>query len=232
MRNFRHFPLPTIAVSVAAAVTVFSTSSARAASIMENYSFGGLALGIPDGNPSGLTDTHSISGSRITHIESITVTLDLSGSFNGDLYAYLTNGSDISILLNRVGSASGNTFGYDHDGFNITLDDLAATNVHSYGSLITPAIGSPLTGSWQPDGRLIDPNLVLDTDAPTANLSAFVGGDLNGDWTLFVADLSSGDNHVLESWSLQVVGIPEPSSILGLACLLGSGIMLRTRRLV
>ena len=230
MKNFRHFPLPAIAVSVAAAFTVFSTSSARAASIMENYSFGGLALGIPDGNPSGLADTHSVSGSQITQIESVTVTIDLSGSFNGDIYAYLTNGSDISILLNRAGSASGNSFGYDHDGFNITFDDLAATNVHSYGSEVTPAIGSPLTGSWQPDGRLSDPNLVLDTDTPTASLSSFVGGDLNGGWTLFVADLSSGDNHVLESWSLQVVGVPEPSSVLLGLMGVGSLVLRRRRR--
>ena len=228
MRNFRYFPLPTIAVSVAAAVTVFSTSFARAASIMENYSFSGLALGIPDGNPSGLTDTHNVTGSQITQIESITVNLGLSGSFNGDIYAYLTNGSDISILLNRAGSTSSNSFGYDHDGFNITFDDLAATNVHNYGASVTPAIGSPLTGSWQPDGRLIDPDLVLDTDTPTANLSSFAGGDLNGDWTLFVADLSSGDNHVLESWSLQVVGIPEPST--ALLGLMGAGALALRRR--
>ena len=38
----------------------------------------------------------------------------------------------------------------------------------------------------------------------------FTGLDADGDWTLFVADLSDGDVATLDNWSL--VFIPEPSS--------------------
>lgn len=57
-----------------------------------------------------------------------------------------------------------------------------------------------LTGTWQPDGRNVDPNAVTNLSPRTSLLNSFqtLGG--SGDWALYVADLSSGDSHVLESW--------------------------------
>src|SRR6186997_538920 len=73
------------------------------------------------------------------------------------------------------------------------------------------------------------PVSVLDTDARTLLLSSFNGLDPHGGWTLFVADISSGEEHTLNSWSLQLTGVPEPASCGGLA-MGGLLVCLRRRR--
>src|SRR6266478_535051 len=73
---------------------------------------------IPDGNPTGLSSTIEVSG-LASQLENITVSLDISGGFNGDLYAYVSHGtSGFAVLLNRVGKTAGDPFGYSDAGFN------------------------------------------------------------------------------------------------------------------
>ena len=186
--------------------------AASAVLIVETHSFNGLNLAVPDGNPSGLGDLQPVT-SQITEIDSLTVTLEISGTWNGDLYAYLTHGSGFAVLLNRSGRSATDSFGYGDHGFNVTLDDSAPNNIHTYQSVTIPTPGTPLTGTWQPDGRNVDPDTVLDTTPSTATLSSFNGIDANGNWTLFVADLSGGDAHTLNSWGMTIAGIPEPSML-------------------
>lgn len=185
---------------------------AYAVPIVETHTYSGLSLAVPDGNPSGLGLLEPIT-SQITEIESLTVTLDISGTWNGDLYAYLTHGSGYAVLLNRSGRSAVDSFGYGDAGYRITLDDSAVHDIHTYRTVVTPAAGTPLTGVWQPDGRNVDPDAVIDTTPVTAMLSSFSGLDANGDWTLFVADLSGGDAHTLNSWGMTITGIPEPSML-------------------
>ena len=184
--------------------------------IVENYTFSGIGAGIPDGNPTGLSNVQTISSS-ITDISAIAVSLDISGEFNGDLYAYLQHDTEIFILLNRPGRTGANTFGYDGTagfGFDVTFDDTAVNgDIHDYLSVTTPTFGTPLTGTWQPDGRAVDPDVVVDTDPRTATLSAVTNLDANGEWTLFVADLSSGSENTLNSWGLEITGVPEPGTL-------------------
>ncbi|HTG44993.1 MAG TPA: hypothetical protein VK633_10725, partial [Verrucomicrobiae bacterium] len=128
-------------------------------------------LAIPDGNATGVFDSRTIT-SAITGIESITVTLNITGDYNGDLYLYLRHDSGFSVLLNRPGRDTGNLFGYADRGFNITLRDDAANDLHNYRNFSNPAGGS-LAGSWKPDGRKTDPSTVLAGGAATALLSSF-----------------------------------------------------------
>ena len=168
-------------------------------------------LAIPDGQAGGVSDVETIA-TGITQIGSLQVRLNISGNFNGDLYCYLQHNSALSILLNRPGRSANNPFGYADSGFNITLLDLTPNgNIHAYAGALTPAAGLPLTGAWEPDGRPSSPASVLDTDPSTAGLSQFNGLDANGSWTLFIADLSTGGNSVLNSWQLSFSAVPEPS---------------------
>ena len=168
---------------------------------------------IPDGNSSGFADSRNLTGVAGT-IADLNVTLNLNGGFNGDLYAYLEHDGGFAVLLNRVGVSSTNQFGYPGDGMSITLDDQAANNVHWYETFSFSLNSSgQLLGAWQPDGRNVDPDLVNETDAPTATLSGFNGQSADGTWTLFVADMSSGGTSVLSSWGLDVASIPEPATI-------------------
>jgi subtilisin-like proprotein convertase family protein len=210
-------------IFIASVVLTLSSQGA----LTEIHSYSGLNLGIPDGSPSGLANVQDVS-SVITQIDSVKVTLNVTGDFNGDLYAYLQHGSGLAILLNRPGRTAGNLFGYDDGGFDVTLDDFAAEDVHTYQEQTTPGSGNPLTGTWIPDGRAMDPDLVVETDPQTAMLSSFAGGDANGEWTLFVADISGGDANQLVSWSVEVNGIPEPGTVSLLV--MGAGLLARRRR--
>ena len=52
---------------------------------------------------------------------------------------------------------------------------------------------------------------MLNTSGRSAYLNAFNSLDPNGTWTLFIADLSSGDTSTLVSWELDITAIPEPA---------------------
>jgi subtilisin-like proprotein convertase family protein len=190
-------------------------------------------LVIPDGDPSGASDTHTIT-STITAITSVTVDLNISADFNGDLYVYLRHGGDLAVLLNRTGRTTTDAFGYADSGFQVTLADGAPNgDIHTYQLVTTPPANTPLTGSWQPDGRAVDPDAVTTGSSRNALLNVFNGLNASGDWTLFLADLSGNSPSMLNSWTLNITGreahgVPEamPSTFamqLGLLGLLAWG---------
>lgn len=171
---------------------------------------------IPDGNPSGLANTQTLNFGSIPNFSSIldlSVTLNISGGFNGDYYAYLVNNTGgFAVLLNRVGKTASNPVGYSDSGFSITLSDANPNNVHTYETVSNPN-GGMLTGTWAPDGRNVDPSTVLDTSPISATLSSFIGTNPNGQWTLFLADLDYGEQGTLQNWTLTITAVPEPSSV-------------------
>lgn len=184
------------------------------ADVLETFSFG-VSHAVPDNDVSGFSDTRVVS-SAITNISSLIVTLNISGGYNGDLYCYLSHDGGLAVLLNRVGRTSSSPFGYGDSGFQVRLDDNAPNgDIHAYGSGLSLASGSPLTGTWQVDGRNTSPALVLDTSPRNAEslLSQFQQHDASGSWTLFVADLSPGAISMVDSWGLEVVAVPEPSML-------------------
>jgi MYXO-CTERM domain-containing protein len=71
----------------------------------------------------------------------------------------------------------------------------------------------------------VDPNTVVNTDSRTAFLSTFNGSNPNATWTLFVADLGSGNTGTVTGWGIEFVGstpapVPEtgsPTWLIGLA---------------
>ena len=145
-------------------------------------------------------------------IQNLTVNLNLAGGFNGDLYGYLVHttpgGTGFSVLLNRVGRttlAGAGSAGFSDAGFNVTLSDAAATDIH-----VTGTGASPVLGTFQPDGRNIDPTLAVTATARTTLLSSFNGLSAKGTWTLFLADLSGGAVSNLASWSINLAGISGP----------------------
>jgi subtilisin-like proprotein convertase family protein len=163
---------------------------------------------IPDNDLNGVAETINFSGSGIASITSVQLTLNVSSGFNGDYYAYLTHGTGQAILLNRVGLDATNPFGYDDAGINVTFADNAiAGDIHTYQNVLNPN-GGPITGTWQPDGRNVSPFGVSTSTPKTELLSTFLGDSADGDWTLFIADTSQGDEGTLDSWSLDVTGNP------------------------
>ena len=185
------------------------------AQVVETHNFNALNRAIPDGNASGLSDMRVVS-SALANLSRVRVNLRIQGEFNGDLYGYLRHvgpgGTNFCVLLNRAGKTADRAAGYDDLGFDITLDDAAANgDVHVYREVLGPALAQPLTGSWQPDGRRVDPAVVSDTSPRTTTLSSFAGVSASGAWTLFLADLESGGTNFLVAWGLEFFGrgVPE-----------------------
>jgi subtilisin-like proprotein convertase family protein len=179
---------------------------------------------VPDGNPNGLSSSIDVSGTAGS-ITNITVFLSVAGGYTGDFYAYLSaDNGGFSVLLNRVGRTSSNPLGYDDVGMTLNLSDRAAADVHLYGG----NLGGPLTGAWQPDGRDVNPQLVLDTDPRLADLAVFDNRSAEGTWTLFISDMAGGGEGSLVNWALVIQTVPEPAAI-SLA-VLGAGLWVFARR--
>lgn len=185
-------------------------------------------LPVPDNDLSGISSSINLS-SPITQITDVNVTLNISGGFNGDLYAYLTHSSGFAVLLNRAGRSAGTPLGYPDSGFNITLDDQAGSDVHNYRAVTNPN-GGALAGTWQPDARNLNPQVTFDTTPRDAFLSSFNGTAASGNWTLFVADVSPGSVANWNSWGMTIVGVPEPATwtLMGLGAL--GAVLYRRRR--
>jgi subtilisin-like proprotein convertase family protein len=150
---------------------------------------------VPDNNQSGLASTYSFATGDANTINGVSVTLNITGGYNGDLYGYLVNpNGNMAILLNRVGQVGGNS-GYANAGMNVTLTDFSAQNsIQTYQSSSPVYVGGQLTGNW----------------APAGDFTALHNGGVDGQWTLFLADLSAGDQSTLVSWDLSISVVPEP----------------------
>jgi hypothetical protein len=233
MNSLHHFILGLGLASGASAATVFPDSS--------------LALAIPDHDATGILRSLTVTSLTAGAAYDVTVALDIEGTgyggYIGDLYAYLAHqtplGSsdiyDMVVLLNRPGRSASLLTGYDDTGLNITLSDQAATDIHTYqsGSPVVDAAGV-LSGVWQPDRRLFDPDMVTDASGrAVTTLDSLVNGDANGNWYLYIADLETGGTMQLNAWSLrfsEVSAVPEPASALSVAGMLASALLLRSRK--
>ncbi|HTD66179.1 MAG TPA: PEP-CTERM sorting domain-containing protein [Candidatus Limnocylindria bacterium] len=182
---------------VITALGLMFACTAVAALYTYDYSVGSA---IPDGTATGIYNQQTISGVPAA-IQSMNVTINVSGGYNGDLYCYLRHDDNLVVLLNQVGTTSSDSFGYDNTGFQITLRDTAPqiSDVHFYQNASYALNGNgQLTGSWRPDG---------------GSLATFNNADANGDWTIFFADLSGGEQSTLVSWGLEITAVPEPVTV-------------------
>jgi len=179
---------------------------------------------IPDVGERVDVQTFGVPG---TTVSKVVVSLEIAGfgdgGFNGDLYAALSHDTAFSVLLNRPGRRSADAFGYADDGFEVALDDAATDDVHNYRVALSGqhevAVSGGPTGSWQPDGRLIDPTdvPVVDTPPRDAKLATQIGRPADGEWRLLLADASAGGTSQLVAWGLAITTPSLGSSPVSLA---------------
>jgi subtilisin-like proprotein convertase family protein len=175
------------------------------------YTAGASSLGqvIPDNDATGVAYALNFEATGL-HISDITISLNISGGWNGDLYAYLSHGSDYVVLLNRVGASTSGADGYGTSGFNILLEPVTThAGIVDIHTVLNPA-SSPT--AYAADGRVA----YADTSRPQT-LDVLLNGDPNGSWTLFFADRAAVGGSTLNSWELGITAIPEPVSM-ALAC--------------
>lgn len=147
-------------------------------------------------------------------ITNVTVSLDISGGWNGDLYGYLMYNdgvrSQLLTLLDRPGY-SGTGAGYGNAGLAINITDTAANPLENYQSVIYNLNGNgQLTGDWQAQASLA---------------STFFNMGVAGTWTLVLGDMAEGDQSTVVNWGLMIESVPEPSTLglIGLGVLLLGG---------
>lgn len=176
------------------------------ASLVTNFNSGFANGGlVADGNLSGWTDTRNLNiteyaGFTVTDVQ---VTLDISGGWNGDLYGYLVHDSGFVVLLDRVGSSTYSPYGYGNAGFtSVVLSDTVnlTGNIEDYGGAGGPSVASSALAG----GTYNSQDGTLNT--------AFDGLSVNGNWTLFLADMSTGDISQVNGWSLSIEAVPEPTT--------------------
>lgn len=198
-------------------LSLFASATGGLAQSTEVYALTNLYKLVPDGNASGLSVTTNIT-SNVGNLTRVSVKLNVIGDFNGDLYVYVRHlnafGTNLCMLLNRPGRTATNGSGYADSGLNVTFSS-ASTNgdVHLYQQVQIPLAGTPLTGTWPPDGRLANPFSVTETNQRNTSLTNFQGMDGSGEWTIFIADLESGGTNMLMNWELELTGISKPGLV-------------------
>jgi hypothetical protein len=194
------------------------------------YSFTGINANIPDADPSGYANNQTISegtqgnylGGNLS-VADVVVRLDVSGGWNGDLYAYLRHqtagGTGFTVLLDRVGTTTGNPLGSGLSGFGPGGDGtpFRLTDSASYGDVhagSSPIYAGHLTGTWQ-----------VDQSGGANSFVSFHGLNPLGTWSLFFADLSGDNVSTLNGWGLEITAVPEPVNVaLGLFGVLFAGV--------
>jgi subtilisin-like proprotein convertase family protein len=169
----------------------------------------GLGQIIPDNDATGVAYGLNF-GTVGLHISDIKVSLNISGGWNGDLYAYLSHGSEYAVLLNRVGATTSGSDGYGTSGLNILLEPVTThAGIADIHTVQNPA-SSPTP--YAVDGRTV----YYDDASRTQTLDVFLSGggvDPNGDWTLFFADRAAVSTATLTGWSLEITAVPEPVNV-------------------
>jgi hypothetical protein len=183
------------------AVVLLAAASARAGLYTDTFSSGSSVGVVPAGNPVGAVFGGVVSGvpAGLT-VGSVTVNLQLSGGYNGNLCAFLVapNGTTV-VLMNQPGVAV-NGFGATGAGMNITLSDAGSSSVQSQ------------TGS----------GTLSATYSAVGTLGSTYGSAADGTWDLYFADTTSGGGtSTLTQWSLNITSVPEPVDLaLGILALL------------
>lgn len=134
---------------------------------------------IPDNDPTGISSTITISDN--IYISDITITLNITHGYVGDLKISLKNPTGEEIILIENSDKEGSNF------TNTIFDDTASTSI-SQGN-------ASYTGSFKPKEALAIYN---DTQS-------------YGDWTLSIIDTAAEDKGSLLNWEITINGIDQNS---------------------
>ena len=138
--------------------------------------------GIPDNDPSGISDTLHISEPGYS-LKDLEIYLDAIHTHTGDLVVQLTapNGTMLT-LVDRPGYPATPT-GSPGIHPKITLDDQAETSIED----IAFSAGQQVLGTFRPDPDLL------------ANVNGFA---YSGDWIITVSDHNAGSPGLLRNWGM------------------------------
>ncbi|NHM06536.1 hypothetical protein G4D82_04825, partial [Flavobacterium sp. CYK-4] len=173
-------PLPTVNAGTASSVCsggcVNLSGSTNAVGATGPVSFSNNSVfNIPDNDPTGVSSTINVSGISpvtLSNTSIVSVCIDITHDFDGDLDIYLVapNGTQIELSTDNGGGNSN----YTNTCFSST-----ATSAITAGA-------APFTGTFTPEQAF----------------SLLNGSAINGTWQLFVVDDSNIDVGTINNWSI------------------------------
>ena len=171
------------------------------------YSASSVPVAIPD-SPT-VVNTITVGGGT-NSITSLTLTLNLTHTWDSDLDIVLVAPSGDYINLSTDNGGSG-------DNYTATIFSNAGAGVIGSTGFNT----APFTGTFRPEGLLngwAGVPLVPGAGTNRADFASFNGQNANGTWTLLIDDDTGGDTGNLLGWSITVGGtIDGPSNPFGTA---------------
>lgn len=168
-----------IVLALNAHATLYTFDSGTGAGVIPDADSGGAV---------GISFTGGVTGFSPDLISDISISLNISGGYNNDLYGYLRSPDGTLVtLLNRPGSlyTSGS-------GFNIVLG----------------ISGTSIQAATETPGAVLGDGVTMYQSAE--NMTAFYNHSASGTWTLYFQDLSPGESSTLNSWTLNITAVPEP----------------------
>ena len=201
---------------IAAAAMVLFAASSQAGPVLTQQR---TSLNLAINDFSSVSNT--INFSESAWISSLTVSVGVDHTWIGDLVYSLEHAGKTVTLMNRNGGGSNLS-----SAFALVFSDAAAKGISSVGA----GCGSDLIGSTS--------NCLNTSFKPSDALTAFkhkknsadLFGNINGAWTLTVADNAGADKGKLVSWSINANVVPEPSSLALLPLALGGAFFASRRR--
>jgi subtilisin-like proprotein convertase family protein len=186
------------------------------------------ALTITDNVYNGTTgsmvsSTVAVSGVTGTSVVNIEVDVDITHTWIGDLVVKLQSpDGDILTLVSRPGAAETADDGISAGGVGssanlggaaITFSDLSANDAELMGLNVTTSQSVCLNAGF----CNFFPNPGASTH-PTQTFASLFGGEMNGNWTLYLGDRAAGDVGTLNSWSIRISTVtPSLTAFVGVA---------------
>lgn len=177
--------------------------------------FSGANLGvIPDNNPAGLDVTFSVTG-MTAPLADISVSVTLTHSWGGDLEAMLIapNGKARRVLFGRLGSATQGSLGTSRDFSGTYRFDDRGGDLWAAVAASTTLIPA---GTYRAS-TAATPSSAIKTGGCTAPItSAFAAlssAQINGVWTLRIADRSIDDTGLVSAAKLRLT--PQDDALFG-----------------
>lgn len=149
---------------------------------------------IPDNSATGVTDSQTVVTTGT--LNGLRLGLQIPHTYVGDLTLTLSKGATSVVFLQRPPNGNGGCSGND---INLTVDDAAVLALHANCTSGTEPAPAYISGS---------------SYRPNSPLTAFVGQDLSGSWSLKAVDSAGQDTGVIARWCLLPdVTPPQPDAI-------------------
>jgi hypothetical protein len=172
----------------------------------------GAGFQVPDNNAGGASSSVVISGASNASIVSVGL-LGASHTWVADWVGTLSNGVTTIDLFNRPGNSTA--------GWNSNL------NGDYFFKMGAAQTWNEALAAQNP-GNSDAYDFLAGDYKPAGDFAAF-GSNLNGTWTLKIADLAGADIGGIQAWNITVAPVPEPASMAALA-LGAAGVIARRRR--